>query len=129
MQDDDNTADKAPKKARGGRPRGRRIDVWVTPEEDADIADLAAQAGMSKSAYLRAVGLNQPVRSVLDLKAVADLAKVNGDLGRVAGLLKLWLAEKRGQGARPVDVEGMMKDFRQLQAQVLDLMGSVLRDR
>lgn len=129
MQDDENTPETAPKKVRGGRPRGRRIDVWVTPEEDANIADLAAQAGMSKSAYLRAVGLNQPVRSVLDLKAVADLAKVNGDLGRVAGLLKLWLAEKRGQGARPVDVEAMMKDFRRLQGEVLDLMGRVLRDR
>lgn len=26
-----------------------------------------------------------------------DLAKVNGDLGRVAGLLKQWLAKQRGE--------------------------------
>ena len=71
----------------------------------------------------------QPIRSVVDLKAVADLAKVNGDLGRVAGLLKLWLLEKRGQGARPADVESMMNDFRKLQTQVHDLMGRVVRDR
>jgi hypothetical protein len=58
---------------------------------------------------------------------VADLAKVNGDLGRVAGLLKLWLAEKRGQGASSADVEAMMRDFRALQAQVFDLMGKVIR--
>jgi hypothetical protein len=101
----------------------------VTPDEKADIADLAAQAGMPESAYLRAVGLNQPVRSVVDLKAVADLAHVNGDLGRVAGLLKLWLAEKRGQGARPVDVERLMVEFRALQARVLDAIGRVVRDR
>ncbi len=60
--------------------------------------------------------LNSPIRSVVDLKAVADLAKVDGDLGRVGGLLKLWLAEKRGQGASPVEVEGMMIEFRELQS-------------
>lgn len=116
-----------PCKVRGGRPRGRRIEVWVTPEEEAAIADLAAQTGLSNSGYLRAVGLNQPVRSVLDLKAVADLGHVNGDLGRVAGLLKLWLAEKRGQGARPVEVQGIMNEFRALQARLLHVMGRVVR--
>lgn len=121
--------DKAPKKERGGRPRSRRIEVWLTPDEEAEIAERAEQAGLSKSAYLRNVGMAQPIRSVVDLKAVADLAKVNGDLGRVAGLLKLWLLEKRGQGARPADVESMMNDFRKLQAQVHDLMGRVVRDR
>lgn len=114
-------------RTRGGRPRGRRFEVWVTPNEEAVIADLAAQAGLSNSGYLRAVGLNQPVRSVVDLKAVADLAHVNGDLGRVAGLLKLWLAEKRGQGAHPLDVESLMIEFRALQARVLDAMGRVVR--
>lgn len=123
--------EKAPTKdgPHGGRPRGQHIKVWVTPEEKADIANLAAQAGMAESAYLRAVGLNRPLRSVVDLKAVADLARVNGDLGRVAGLLKLWLAEKRGQGARPVAVESLMIDFRALQTRVLDAIGRVVRDR
>lgn len=67
------------------------------------------------------------MRSVVDLKAVADLAHVNGDLGRVAGLLKLWLAEKRGQGAHPLGVESLMIEFRALQARVLDAMGRVVR--
>ena len=84
---------------------------------------------MSRSGYLRALGLNTPIRSVVDLTAVADLAKVNGDLWRVAGLLKLWLAEKNGQGAEPVDVEKMMVDFRVLQAQVRGLMSRIVYDR
>ncbi|MDT9146284.1 hypothetical protein RSW78_27030, partial [Escherichia coli] len=58
------------------------------------------------------------IRSVYDLMAVADLGKVNGDLGRVAGLLKLWLADHRGFGAKPADVEAMMNDFRELQARL-----------
>lgn len=77
--------------------------------------------------YLRALGLNTPIRSVVDLVAVADLAKVNGDLGRVAGLLKLWLAEKRGQGANVIDVESVMVEFRELQASVREKMGLIVK--
>ncbi|WP_427183401.1 plasmid mobilization protein [Bordetella bronchialis] len=111
------------KRGRGTRPRGSRIEVWVTPDERAEIAARAAQSGMSLSVCMRAAGLNHPVRSVLDLKAVADLGRVNGDLGRVVGLLKLWLAEKRGQGASPVGVEALMKDLRALQAEMHRIMG------
>jgi len=63
----------------------------------------------------------------IELRAVADLDKVNGDLGRVAGLLKLWLAEKLGQGASPMDVEAMMNDFRKLQSEVLSMMPRIIR--
>lgn len=109
------------------RPRGKPIKVWVTEDERADIERLAASANLSLSAYLRTAGLNQRVRSIIDIEAVNDLAKVNGDLGRVAGLLKLWLAEKRGIGADPRHVEKMMDDFRALQTQILNIMGSVMR--
>lgn len=121
--------EQAPVGARGGRPRNRRIEVWLTPKEEAELAERANETGLSRSAYLRNVGLNQPIRSVVDLKAVADLAKVNGDLGRVAGLLKLWLAEKRGQGARPIEVETMMRHFRKLQDQVHHIMGKIVREK
>ncbi|MEJ0209806.1 plasmid mobilization protein [Pseudomonas aeruginosa] len=118
------TKEKAP-----ARRRGKPIEVWVTDEEKAAITARAEEAGMSRSGYLRALGLNTPIRSVVDLTAVADLAKVNGDLGRVAGLLKLWLAEKYGQGAEPVDIESLMVSFRVLQAQVRDLMSRIVYER
>lgn len=81
---------------------------------------------MSRPGYLRELGLNTPIRSVVDLTSVADLAKGNGDLGRVAGLLKLWLAEKNNQAAESVDVEKMMVNFRILQAQVRGLMSRIV---
>lgn len=109
------------------RPRANPIKVFVTKEERAEIARLAASANLSLSAYLRAAGLNKQIRSVLDVQAVTELSKVNGDLGRVAGLLKLWLAEKRGQGAHAREVEGMMKEFRKLQKQSHEIMGRMLR--
>ena len=90
---------------------------------------MAGMAGLSKSGYLRAVGMNTRIRSVVDLKAVADLTRVNGDLGRVAGLLKLWLLEHNGAGARPADVESMMRDFRALQVRILDIAGTVVYGR
>ncbi|BBN62141.1 plasmid mobilization protein [Pseudomonas sp. KUIN-1] len=109
------------------RRRGKPIEVWVTDEEKEAITERANEAGMSRSGYLRALGLNTPIRSVVDLVAVADLAKVNGDLGRVAGLLKLWLAEKRGEGASAIDVDALMVDFRELQVTVREKMGLIVK--
>ncbi len=83
------------------RRRGKPIEVWVTDEEKAAITELADQTGLSRSAYLRAVGLNRPVGARADLEAVRELVKLNGDLGRVAGLLKLWLAESAAKVQNP----------------------------
>lgn len=109
------------------RRRGKPIEVWVTEDEKTTISERAGEAGLSRSGYLRALGLNTPIRSVVDLKAVSDLAKVNGDLGRVAGLLKLWLTEQRGQEASALDMEGVMVEFRELQSIVREKMGLVVK--
>jgi hypothetical protein len=109
------------------RRRGKPIEVWVTDEEKSAITARAKDAGMARSAYLRALGLNMPVKSVVDLAAVADLAKVNGDLGRVAGLLKLWLSEMRGEGASVIDVQKVMVEFRELQMSVREKMGLIVK--
>ncbi|HIC0562149.1 TPA: plasmid mobilization protein [Escherichia coli] len=119
-------ADSEPAKA---RRRGKPIEVWVTDEEKAEIDTRAGMAGLSRSAYMRAAGLNHRVGAMADLDAVRDLVKVNGDFGRLAGLLKLWLAEKRGQGARPIDVEAMVKQFRELQGQTLAIMSQIVYKR
>ncbi|EDH4904203.1 conjugal transfer protein TraJ [Escherichia coli] len=116
-------------KGRGTRPRGQRIEVWVNNDEKAELADRAAQSGLSLSAYMKAAGLNAPIRARADLSAVADLVRVNGDLGRVAGLLKLWLAEKRGQSARSMDIEKVMIEFRALQASIREKMSAIVVSR
>jgi len=120
---EDNTNEQAARPRRKVPP----VKVWVTDAEKAKIAERAALSGLSLSGYMLAAGLNHPIRSVYDLKAVADLGRVNGDLGRVAGLLKLWLAEKRGQGARPIDVEKMMTEFRVIQTELSAIMRRALK--
>lgn len=59
------------------RRRGNPIELGITDEGKAVIKNKASNAGMSRPGYLRALGLNTPIRSVVDLKAVGDLAKVN----------------------------------------------------
>lgn len=54
------------------RRRGKLIEVWGNDEEKAVITDKAGKAGMSRSGYLCALGLNTPIRSVVDLTTVAD---------------------------------------------------------
>ena len=62
-----------------------------------------------------------------DLDAVRDLAKVNGDLGRVAGLLKWWLVDGQDKLSRREEVERLLIDFRALQNEVTTLMKAVRR--
>ena len=88
--------DEAPKKGpHGGCPRGQHIKVWVNNDEKAELADRAAQAGLSLSAYMKVAGLNAPIRARSDLSAVTDLVRVNGDLGRVAEVVARGEARSR----------------------------------
>ena len=73
--------------------RSRQLHVPVLPDEEAAIKKMAASTGLSVAAYLRNVGLGYQVRSILDNKRVEELARINGDLGRLGGLLKLWLTD------------------------------------
>jgi len=75
------------------RKAGRHLRVPVLPDEEAQIKELAASTGLSVASYLRNVGLGYQVRGIVDNKRVEELARINGDLGRLGGLLKLWLTD------------------------------------
>ena len=108
-------------------PRSRVLPmkVFVTEAERARIEQRAKAAGLSLSAYLRAAGLNQPIRSILDHDAVRELAKVNGDQGRLGGLLMLWLVERAGQGAPEIEVRRVLDRVGEIQTQLADIAGRV----
>ncbi|EMK3344981.1 TPA: conjugal transfer transcriptional regulator TraJ [Vibrio harveyi] len=67
------------------------IKVYCLPAEKSLIEAQAARAGMSAARYLREVGQGYHIQGVVDYEQVNELAKINGDLGRLGGLLKLWL--------------------------------------
>ena len=73
--------------------RKKRLCVPVLPDEEAVIKKMAVATGLPVAAYLRKVGLGYQVRSILDNKRVEELARISGDLGRLGGLLKLWLTD------------------------------------
>ena len=97
------------------RDRIRRLLVCVSPTERAAIERFAHISGLSVSGYLRAAGLNHKIQSAYDYHAVRDMVGVAGDLGRLGGLLKLWLTERKGEGASVPDVNRVLKDALSLQ--------------
>lgn len=84
------TSQSAPPKR---RRRARDLRVPVHPEEGEAIEANARAVGMSVAAYLRAVGAGYEPRALVDREQIAELLRINGDLGRLGGLLKLWLTD------------------------------------
>jgi hypothetical protein len=74
------------------RKKTKIVRVRVTPEEWSEIEDLAATCSLSVPEFMRRMALSYTPKSTLDAQAIIEMAKINGDLGRVAGLLKLWLS-------------------------------------
>jgi hypothetical protein len=101
------------------------VKVWVTPAEKAAIAEKAAAHSMSSSRYLRALGLALPIQSTIDHRAVLDLLKINADLGRLGGLIKMWLSSDQSfesgsaQGLQR-KLDGTLNQIRALQKQMSD---------
>jgi hypothetical protein len=73
--------------------KARQLRVPVLPCEAVEIRRLASAAGLPVATYLRNVGLGYRLRGILDNQRVEELARINGDLGRLGGLLKLWLTD------------------------------------
>uniref|UniRef100_UPI003F4EA510 plasmid mobilization protein n=1 Tax=Bartonella heixiaziensis TaxID=1461000 RepID=UPI003F4EA510 len=113
------------KRGKMTRPRKFRLSVWCTFEEKESIEENAKQTGLSISTYLRTTGQLEPVKANIDYEAVKDLTKLQGDLGRVAGLLKLWLVTNNGKSGVPNDIDQMMVAFRELQKQIFEKISAL----
>ncbi len=75
--------------------REKKLRVPVLPSEEAEIKDKATDAGLTVAEYLRNLGLGYQVPSIVDSRQVDSLLKINGDLGRLGGLIKLWLTNDK----------------------------------
>ncbi len=101
------------------RRKGPRISVWLLPSEKAAIQAKAAAHTMSDSGYLRALGLDMPVKSTLDQEAILELAKINGDLGRLGGLLNMWLTNE-DRAINETRITALMASLEQTQGLLLE---------
>ena len=110
---------------KGPRDRINHLQVIVDADERTEIKRRAAAAGLSVSAYLRAVALGRQISSVLDHQAVSELVKIAGDQGRLGGLLKLWLVDQPGRGAPEIEVRRLLDRLGDLQGTLADIVARV----
>lgn len=108
------------------------IKVWCLPIERDLIRANADRSGMSVSRYMRTVGMGSEVRSVVDYDRVLELTKMAGDLGRLGGLLKLWLTRperlaKFGEARTRDAIEGALDEIYSSQKAIQELVRQVLR--
>ena len=71
--------------------RSKLLPIRVNENELKIIAAKAESHGISTSTYLRNLGMNYPIKTIIDEKAAASLLKTNSDLGRLGGLFKMWM--------------------------------------
>lgn len=106
------------------------IKVYCLPEERERIEENARAAGMSLSAFLLAVGQGYRVQGITDYERVRELARINGDLGRLGGLLKLWLTDDVRTAAFGADtVYRLLARIEATQAEMADVMKTIVRPR
>lgn len=106
------------------------IKVYCLPEERAEIEANAKRAGISVAHYLREVGQGYQVKGVMDYQYVRELVRVNGDLGRLGGLLKLWLTDDpRTARFGDAAILALLGRIEATQAEMSRLMKSVVQPR
>jgi hypothetical protein len=105
----------------------RAIKVYCPPTERAELEAKAKSAGMSVSRYLAAVGIGYPVKTVLDHQRVEDLMRIDGNLGRLGGLLKLWLTDDhRTRAFGAGTVRALLHKIEGCQEEMLSVMRQVV---
>jgi len=115
------------KKTRKGSPP---IKVYCLPEERDLIEANARAAGMSLSAFLLAVGQGYKITGIVDFEQVREMARINGDLGRLGGLLKLWLTnDVRTAKFGESTIRALLRRIESAQNELGQIMKSVVRPR
>jgi len=106
------------------------IKVYCLPEERRQIEENGKDVGLSMSTYLLNVGMGYQVRGILDNKRVEELARINGDLGRLGGLLKLWLTNDQRTAAFGEDtIRALLSKIEDTQGKMHEVMRAVVMPR
>ncbi len=73
------------------------------------------------------IRLGYTIQGVIDAQLVRQLAKINGDQGRLGGLLKLWLTNSEKLDSLDPDqmrrvIDGVLERIATMQLRMIDLM-------
>lgn len=120
-----------PRKKSEKRRREAQIKIRVSEKELEAIESNARGCGLTTADFIRRIGQGYLPQSRLDQSHVRDLCTVAGDLGRLGGLLKLWIVEKRS-GSMPLkdqipipDVDTLWRDIQSTYAAVKQRVGEL----
>ncbi len=106
------------------------LKVYCLPEEKKLIEDNTRAAGKTVSDFLRTVGQGYQVIGVTDFERVRELARINGDLGRMGGLLKMWLTDDVRTARFDVEtIYRLLARIETTQDEMADVMKSIVRPR
>jgi hypothetical protein len=101
--------------------RGKSVRIRVNDFEHDEINQRAKMCCVTTSTYLRNIALNYPIKSRVDQLAFLELGKSRADLGRLGGLMKMWLSDKdRKLGLDEIDVKVLLKELEKAQELVTD---------
>lgn len=111
------------------RQRTELVGVRLTPNELQQIRKRAAGVGRSLSGYFRDRGLSYRIRSVSDQQVAVAMYKYRADMGRLGGLLKLWLStdEIADQG-RQLNVPELLDQIGRQMKDVTSYMHSIQKN-
>ena len=106
------------KKRSERRKREDMFMVRVSEEESERIHENALAAQLNVAEFLRRLGQGYTPPSRVDQQAIRELCLAIGDLGRLGGLLKLWMAETRSGSVHSenVDLKSIEEVWRDIQA-------------
>lgn len=108
--------------------RACHLRVPVTLVEKVEIKNKASACGLSMAKYMRAVSLGYNIPSVIDSQKIDQLLKINGDLGRVGGLLKMWLTnDVRSKIMSKAEIEDTLYAIRATQHSMLSAIVELKR--
>ena len=106
------------------------LKVYCHPDERERIEANARDAGMSIARFLREVGQGYRVRGIVDFEQARELARINGDLGRLGGLLKLWLTDDvRTAKFGEATVRALLGRIEATQDQMTEVMRAIVRPK
>jgi len=110
--------------------RKQHLRVPVSPAEKDAIEANAKKAGISVARYLRDVGMGYQISGVMDYHYVRELVRVNGDLGRLGGLLKLWLTDDpRTARFGEATIRALLARIDNTRDEMTQLMSSIVQPR
>ena len=113
-------------------PRKHHIDTRLTLDEFETIKFKAKCTGITASEYLRSLGMNYPLKSMVDQLAVDEMVKAKNDLGRLGGLFKKWLVDQEGRtgniGSMSYeDINNLVSDLEKKSIELLEVAKTIMR--